>query len=103
MIRLGYKAQDYCQKYPGRYVSMRCQDWSPTEKKEVAMRKGIVDWKAVFAAAKKAGLKDYFVEMRPPAMRGERAVCPHDQLRHPNRNRPAPCRRNAVLWMICVP
>jgi len=68
VIRAGYKAQDYLTKYPGRYISMHCQDWSPSDKKEVAMGKGIVDWKAVFAAAKKAGVKTYFVEMAPPAM-----------------------------------
>jgi sugar phosphate isomerase/epimerase len=63
VIALGYKAADYFEKYPGRFISMHLQDWSPAEKKEVALGTGIVDWKTTFAAAKKAGVKNYFVEM----------------------------------------
>ncbi len=65
VIELGYKAQDFFDKYPGRFISMHLADWSPTEKKPVPMGKGVVDWKQVFASAKKAGVKNYFVEMEP--------------------------------------
>lgn len=63
VIGLGYDAADYFEKYPGRYISMHLQDWSPTEKKEVALGQGVVHWNRVFAAAQKAGVKNYFVEL----------------------------------------
>lgn len=62
VISLGYKAADYFEKYPGRFISIHLQDWSPAEKKEVALGKGVVDWKQLFAAAKKSGARNYFVE-----------------------------------------
>jgi sugar phosphate isomerase/epimerase len=68
VVRLGFNAADYFAKYPGRFISMHLQDWSATEKKEVTMGQGIVDWKKTFAAAKKGGVKNYFVEMDPTAM-----------------------------------
>lgn len=69
VARLGYKAADYFEKYPGRFISMHLQDWSPSEKKEVALGQGEVDWKRTFAAAKKGGVKNYFVEMDPELMK----------------------------------
>jgi len=36
---------------------------SPAERKQVALGKGAVDWPELFAAAKTAGAKNYFVEM----------------------------------------
>ncbi len=63
VVRLGYQAADYLEKYPGRFISMHLQDWSPTEKKEVALGQGVVDWKRTFAAARTGGVKNYFVEM----------------------------------------
>jgi sugar phosphate isomerase/epimerase len=35
----------------------------------VAIGKGAVDWKELFAAAKKAGVKNYFVEVDPEMMK----------------------------------
>jgi sugar phosphate isomerase/epimerase len=69
VIELGYKAQDFFTKYPGRFISMHMQDWSPQLRKSVPMGQGVVDWKAVFAAAKTGGVKNYFVEMDPPELR----------------------------------
>jgi sugar phosphate isomerase/epimerase len=69
VISIGINAVDYFEKYPGRFVSMHLQDWSPDQKKEVALGKGAVDWKKVFAAAKRAGIKNYFVEMDPELMK----------------------------------
>jgi sugar phosphate isomerase/epimerase len=63
VISLGYKAQDFMTKYPGRFLSMHLQDWSPAEKKQVAVGQGEVDWKEVFQAAKTAGIDNYFVEL----------------------------------------
>jgi L-ribulose-5-phosphate 3-epimerase UlaE len=63
VISIGYKASDYFTKYPGRFISAHLADWSPTEKKSVAMGKGIVDWKEFFNTFEKGGVKNVFIEM----------------------------------------
>jgi hypothetical protein len=73
VIRLGYQAADYFEKYPGRFISIHLQDWSPTQKKEVALGQGVVDWKRLWAAAKKSGARNYFVET-DRAISGQRAI-----------------------------
>jgi sugar phosphate isomerase/epimerase len=65
VINIGYKASTYFTKYPGRFISAHLADWSPAEKKNVALGKGIVDWKEFFATAEKGGIKNIFVEMDP--------------------------------------
>ena len=67
--RLGFDAPTVFQKYPGRFISLHLQDWSPADKKMVAIGKGAVDWKKLFAAARKAGVKNYFVEVSPDLMK----------------------------------
>ncbi len=69
VISAGFKAVDYFRKYPGRFASLHLADWSATEKKSVPLGKGAVDWPELFAAAKKAGVKNYFVEMNPDLMK----------------------------------
>jgi sugar phosphate isomerase/epimerase len=69
VISLGYEAATYLTKYPGRFQSMHLQDWSPTEKKDVAIGQGTVDWNKTFAAAKVGGIKNYFVELDMPALK----------------------------------
>lgn len=62
----GFDPVDYFTRYPHRYISMHCQDWvmGPDGKaKEVPLGQGVVDWKRVFTAAKKAHIKNYFVEL----------------------------------------
>lgn len=63
VISVGYKAADYFRKYPGRFISAHLADWSDTEKKNVAIGKGIVNWKEFFQESKTGGLKNVFVEM----------------------------------------
>ncbi len=63
VIDQGYEAATYFKKYPGRFLSIHLQDWNPTEKKQVAIGKGIVNWKKTFEAAKIGGVKNYFVEL----------------------------------------
>ncbi len=63
VISLGYDADKYFTKYPGRFVSLHLVDWSPAEKKQVAAGQGSIDMKKLFAAAKVGGIKDYFLEM----------------------------------------
>jgi sugar phosphate isomerase/epimerase len=65
VINIGYKAADYFKKYPGRFISAHLADWSPSEKKNVPLGKGIVDWKEFFASVKTGGVKNIFVEMDP--------------------------------------
>jgi sugar phosphate isomerase/epimerase len=59
----GFVAADYFTKYPGRFISMHVQDWSPATRTEVAVGQGSIDWKKTFTAAKVGGLRNYFVEM----------------------------------------
>ena len=58
----GYKAADYFKKHPGRFISAHLSDWT-TDKKEVPVGQGVIDWKEFFAAAKTGGVKNIFVEM----------------------------------------
>jgi sugar phosphate isomerase/epimerase len=46
---------------PGRIRSLHCKDWAPGEGKgyTVLFGEGVVDWKAVFAAAQSAGGAEY--------------------------------------------
>ncbi|HXW07368.1 MAG TPA: sugar phosphate isomerase/epimerase [Vicinamibacterales bacterium] len=62
-IRHGFDAAEYFTKYPGRFVSMHLQDWSPEKQQTVAVGQGTIDWKKIFTAAKAAGVKNYFVEL----------------------------------------
>jgi sugar phosphate isomerase/epimerase len=63
VVNMGYHAADYMTKHPGRFISLHLQDWSSAEKKQVPVGKGIVEWQKLFAAAKKGGVKNYFVEL----------------------------------------
>ena len=71
-MQKGFDPVDYFTRYPDRFISMHCQDWviGPDGKaKQVALGKGVVDWKKVFTAAKKAHIKNYFVELeQDPAL-----------------------------------
>jgi sugar phosphate isomerase/epimerase len=68
VISLGYKAETFMRKYPGRFLSMHLADYSPAEKKQVPLGRGAVNWPEVFAAAKIGGVRNYFVEMEPELM-----------------------------------
>lgn len=69
VISLGFAAPPLFEKYPGRFVSLHLMDWSPSEKRTVPVGQGIIDWKALFAAATKGGVKNYFVEMSMDALK----------------------------------
>ncbi|MCU0362749.1 MAG: sugar phosphate isomerase/epimerase [Bacteroidales bacterium] len=73
VVSIGYKAADYFNKYPGRFISAHLADWSESEKKSVVLGKGIVDWNEFFAAVKKGGAKNIFVEMDPETFAGSAA------------------------------
>ena len=63
VISIGYKAADYFNRYPGRFISAHLADWSSATNKNVPIGQGVVDWKELLAAADKCGVKNYFVEM----------------------------------------
>lgn len=65
VVSIGIQAADYFAKYPGRFISAHLADWSSAENKQVPIGQGIVDWKELFKAAEKCGVKNYFVEMAP--------------------------------------
>lgn len=65
VINIGFKAADYFNKYPGRFISAHLADYSVLDQKSVPIGKGIVDWKEFFAATGKGGVKNIFVEMDP--------------------------------------
>lgn len=69
VISQGYEAAKFFAKYPGRFLSMHLQDWDASTKKSVAVGKGVVDWSKTFAAAKKAGVRNYFVELNLDQMK----------------------------------
>lgn len=65
VVSIGIQAADYFAKYPGRFISAHLADWSSAENKQVPIGQGIVDWKELFKAAEKCGVRNYFVEMAP--------------------------------------
>ncbi len=57
VVRLGYKAADYFEKYPGRFLSIHLSGWSAADPdgKEVPLGQGVVDWPKTFTAARTGG------------------------------------------------
>jgi sugar phosphate isomerase/epimerase len=74
VFNIGYEAAAYMTKYPGRFISLHLADWSAAQKKQMPVGQGDIDWKKLFSAAKKGGVKNYYVEMNLEAMR---ASCPY--------------------------
>lgn len=52
----------YIRKYPGRSRTMQLNDWAPG-KRGVLLGEGVIDWKALFAAAESVGgIQAYIIE-----------------------------------------
>lgn len=67
MTRAGGDAAAYFNAHPGRFTSVHVKDATPAP--EYGMREvggGSIDWKALFALHKKAGIRHYFVEHDNP-------------------------------------
>ncbi len=72
VTRAGYDPVAYMDKYPGRFPLLHIKDerrhypptaTGPTPRTLFApVGRGIIDWKRIFKAARKGGLKYYFVE-----------------------------------------
>jgi sugar phosphate isomerase/epimerase len=69
VFNIGYEAATYMTRFPGRFISLHLADWSNSQKKQMPVGQGDIDWKKLFAAAKKGGVKNYYVEMNLEAMR----------------------------------
>lgn len=67
--RLGVDAAEVFRQYSGRFVSLHLADWKPADKSPAVLGQGAVDWKKLLAGAKKAGVRNYFVEVDPPMMK----------------------------------
>jgi sugar phosphate isomerase/epimerase len=79
MIFAGRNPIDYFKKYPNRFPMIHVKDFLPAQAGANAggaasmqgaeLGRGVVDYKPIFAAAQKAGLKHYFVEQEGPFSR----------------------------------
>jgi len=65
VFNIGYIAADYFRKHPGRFISAHLADWSKEKEAGVPVGQGDIDWKDFFKAAKKGGVKNFFVEQAP--------------------------------------
>jgi len=63
MIYAGYQPVDYFKKYPGRFEQWHVKDMDKADKKKNAnVGTGSIDFKPIFAQAKLAGMKHFYVE-----------------------------------------
>ena len=80
MIFAGHNPIDYFKKYPNRFPMIHVKDYlSPIDKSAAGagaaemrgaeLGHGVIDYKPIFAAAGKAGLKHYFAEQEGPYSR----------------------------------
>ena len=74
MVFAGHDPVEYFRKYPQRFPMIHVKDFLPRANGETEMRgaelgHGTVDYKPIFAAAGKAGLRHYFVEQEGPFAR----------------------------------
>lgn len=75
MIFAGHDPIAYFKKYPNRFPLIHVKDFLPASDRKsgemlgAELGHGVVDYKPIFAAAKKAGLKHYFAEQEGPFAR----------------------------------
>jgi len=79
MVFAGHDPVQYFRNYPNRFPLIHVKDFlapanQPAAGEKTAMQgaelgRGVVDYKPIFAAAKKAGLKHYFAEQEGPFAR----------------------------------
>jgi sugar phosphate isomerase/epimerase len=77
MVAAGHDPVQYLSKYPKRYRLLHIKDFQPTSSpatslaeserpKPAELGRGHIDYKPIFAAAKKADIEFYYVEQEPP-------------------------------------
>jgi len=66
-------ASAYLRRYPGRFqllhikdIKRRVQPGVELQMDSTEVGRGIIDWKSIFGAAARAGVKHYFIEQEPP-------------------------------------
>jgi sugar phosphate isomerase/epimerase len=80
MVVGGRNPRDYFERYPGRFPMIHVKDFLPTpraggaageasEHRGAELGHGVIDYRPIFAAAEKAGLKHYFAEQEGPFTR----------------------------------
>jgi sugar phosphate isomerase/epimerase len=63
MYNAGKDPMQYFEKYPRRFEQWHVKDMSKTDKsKNADIGTGTIDWKKVFACAKKSGMKNFYIE-----------------------------------------
>jgi sugar phosphate isomerase/epimerase len=63
IAKAGRSALDYFSKHPGRFVSLHVKDMDATPRHSFTeVGRGVIDFKSIFAAAPRAGVRHYFVE-----------------------------------------
>ncbi len=74
-MKAGQDPRAYFAKHPGRFAMVHVKDATAAPASDMTdVGSGVIDWKRIFAAHKKAGIRHYFVEHDNPAdpMRGIR-------------------------------
>jgi sugar phosphate isomerase/epimerase len=77
MVAAGHDPVEYLTKYPARYRLLHIKDFHPTASpstgldesvrpKPAELGRGHIDYKPIFAAAKKSEVELYYVEQEPP-------------------------------------
>lgn len=61
IVAAGKDPVDYFKKYPKRFELWHFKDMTP-EKRDATMGEGVIDFKPIYAEAKKSGMKYHFVE-----------------------------------------
>jgi sugar phosphate isomerase/epimerase len=63
VINAGQDPLKYFEKYPGRFEQWHVKDMDKNDRKRnVNVGNGSIDWKGIFAKAKQAGMKHFYVE-----------------------------------------
>ncbi len=63
VVNAGYDPISYFEKYPGRFDQWHVKDMDKNDRmKNADVGTGTIDWKAIFAKAKKSGMKHFYVE-----------------------------------------
>jgi sugar phosphate isomerase/epimerase len=63
VVNAGQDPVKYFEKYPGRFTQWHVKDMEKTDKMRNAdVGTGTIDWKNIFANAKKSGMKHFYVE-----------------------------------------
>jgi sugar phosphate isomerase/epimerase len=67
-MKAGQDPRAYFARHPGRFALVHVKDATPAPASDMTdVGSGVMDWKRIFAAHRKAGIRHYFVEHDNPA------------------------------------